>query len=248
MIPLTKTVNINNAIKPKKWYDDDLGALKREKIARYKEWSVNKLSHKWTEYVNVRNDYNRLIKYKKDVYTKNEINKVANNQRAMWNCLNKLITCKNTVTSDEIIFEDGAKTNANEIAEKFNEYFIKSIIEINSEIPTVIRQFDGINDQCETTFKFKPVDTDEIIKSTRKLTKKINKSDLCNSRVWDDSMEYCAFFMSTIINESLSSGYFPKAWKTATVTPIPKIKNTKQASEHRPINSMPNDEKIIENL
>lgn len=49
-----------------------------------------------------------------------------------------------------------------------------------------------------------------------------------------------------VINESVASRNVPRDWKVSKVTPIPKIKNTQNASEFRPINSMQTDEKIIE--
>lgn len=78
------------------------------------------------------------------------------------------------------------------------------------------------------------------------MSKKINKSDTCNAQVWNDAMEYIAFFLPSIINESLVNGYVPIEWKISKVTPIQKIKHTKKVSEFRPINSMQTDEKIME--
>lgn len=54
--------------------------------------------------------------------------------------------------------------------------------------------------------------------------------------------------MMNLINESLETGYFPDEWKMTTVHPIPKIGKTIKAEEHRPINTMPIDEKIIETI
>lgn len=78
------------------------------------------------------------------------------------------------------------------------------------------------------------------------MKKKTNKSEICNSEVWYDAMDYIAYFLMTIINESLSNGNVPDEWKISKVTPIPKIKNTQNANEFRPINSMQTDEKILE--
>lgn len=74
----------------------------------------------------------------------------------------------------------------------------------------------------------------------------MNKSELLNSCVWYDSFEYIGFFITQLINESLVSGEIPSLWKVSTVHPIPKIANTKDAKNFRPINTMPVDEKLIE--
>lgn len=57
---------------------------------------------------------------------------------------------------------------------------------------------------------------------------------------------YIGHFFLQIINESLTNGIFSEKWKTSTITPITKNNNTKKANEHRPINSIPNEEKILE--
>lgn len=97
-------------------------------------------------------------------------------------------------------------------------------------------------------FKFKLVDVDQVTAITKSLTKKVNKTDLCNSMVWYDSIEYCGYFITKIINQTMETGEFPEAWKIPTVTPISKVKITKCASEHRGINSMPIDVKIVERV
>lgn len=63
--PLTKQVIINSNLKPKKWFDSELSQMKREKIAKYKEWFDNKCEEKWNIYIATRNKYNKLIKNKK---------------------------------------------------------------------------------------------------------------------------------------------------------------------------------------
>lgn len=152
-------------------------------------------------------------------------------------------------TSDEIVFDTIAYNDPSVICEKFNEYFIESIAEINNSIPGVTQQnVQNIERAAdpEHLFKFKQTNIEEVTEIMHFLTKKVNKSDICNSMVWFDSIEYCGYFLMNIINESLTSGYFPGAWKKATVVPIPKIMNTKRADEHRGINMLPVDEKIIE--
>lgn len=98
------------------------------------------------------------------------------------------------------------------------------------------------------TFKFKEVSIDDVTQASKYLTKKINKSHLCNSNVWYDSMAYIVHFLTRTINDSLMNGIFPNQWKVSTITPIPKITNTNIASNFRPINELPVDEKICECL
>lgn len=108
--------------------------------------------------------------------------KHSNNQRMKWKCLNKILPKKNNKQmSSEIVFENGATSHDYEISNKFNDFFIKSIIHINEQIPNE-------NEICERItpnhfFKFKYVDVDKIQNITKNLTQKINKSQICNSMV-----------------------------------------------------------------
>lgn len=125
---------------------------------------------------------------------------------------------------------------------------VESIKKIDNKIPIVPNVNESLNVLSMTSFTFEQTNVDEIVEITKLLTKIVNKSDPCNSLVWYEAIEYCGYFVTDIVNQSLKSGVFPSEWKTSTVTPIPKIKNRKQASEFRPINTMPNDEKIIEHI
>ncbi|XP_062531624.1 probable RNA-directed DNA polymerase from transposon BS isoform X1 [Bombyx mori] len=51
-----------------------------------------------------------------------------------------------------------------------------------------------------------------------------------------------------ILNESLSSGIFPKAWKEAQITPLPKKPNPTSFSEYRPISILPFLSKVLKRL
>lgn len=163
----------------------------------------------------------------------------------MWKCLNAILPKKKkNVTCGEIIFESGATINEYEIGCNFNDFFVKSIMQINAEIPLEDQTIETI--VPNHTFKFKNVNVDEICKITKQLTRKINKSQICNSMVWNDATEYAGYHLCEIINKSMNEGKFPDCWKMSTITPIPKIKNTNKYDEFRPINTMPNDEKVLE--
>ena len=244
--PMIKNIKVREKEVKLNWFDDELQALKIEKIELYKNWSTNKNDANWSCYVLKRNEYNKMIKQKKNDAIKNEFVKAGKDQKKMWKSLNKLLPSKKAKISDEIIFDDFSSTDNSEISERFNSFFIDSIRDINLQIPNAdVLEF---HDRTENIFKFKEVSIDEVIEASKYLTKKVNKSQVCNSSVWFDSMEYIGYFITKTINESLNTGNFPTQWKISTVTPIPKISNTNVAANFRPINELPVDEKICECL
>lgn len=109
----------------------------------------------------------------------------------------------------------------------FNDFFVSSIIELNRSIPITPMNNIDRDTNNNTTLKFEQINIDTIDKAMKHVKRKVNKSDLLNSNVWCDAMDYCGYFFMRIINETIQTGYFPKAWKLSTVTPIPKVTNTK---------------------
>lgn len=75
---------------------------------------------------------------------------------------------------------------------------------------------------------------------------KKNKNDLIISMVLKDSFSMIGYFFVNVINESLMNAKIPDMWKITTIVPIPKIKNTNECSEYRPINVLPVHAKLLE--
>lgn len=248
-VPFTKMIRINDKIKPKKWYDSELREMKMKKIELSKKSRQTKLESDNVAYKNIRNEFTRILNQKKSDHNKQLIIRASNDQKSMWKCLNNLTKIKKKKTCDTINFNGTLCSNDRLICEKFNSYFIESIVEIDKTIPNEsdVRQIDT-NFVYPKTFKFELVNVDTINEISNKLTKKVDKSQILNSNVWHDALQYTGYFLTMIINESLLTGEVPDIWKVATVHPIPKVKNTNKASEFRPINTMPVDEKIIESV
>lgn len=48
-----------------------------------------------------------------------------------------------------------------------------------------------------------------ILRVTKTRTEKVDRGNMCKSIVWNDSMEYLANHMKSIINDALTSRNFP---------------------------------------
>lgn len=203
-------------------------------------------------YKQKRNEHSKMIKQKKCEFNRNQIKLAANDQKRMWNCLRNMVTKKNNnQVNSEIIFENSAVIGDDKICGKFNAFFVNSIVEINSQIPKIKLTTPKLNSAQATTrnnFKFAEIDMKTVCDIAKKLSKKTNKTEYLNASVWYDSTEYVGYHLTKLINQSLKEGCIPECWKVSTIIPIPKIKNTKNAQEFRPINTMPTDEKIIETI
>lgn len=226
--------------------------MKIQKIEKYKIWAADKKNiNAHEEYKAKRNEFCKISKQKKCMYNRNLILNAANDLKKMWNCLRNLVTKRNnTQVNREVIFDGVSVSRDQLICDNFNSYFISSIIEINEQIPPSINKynliFQTINNNSK--FKFKEINVQDICEVAKKLSKKSNKSEYFNSMVLFDSTEYIGFHLKQLINQSLREGKLPENWKISTVIPIPKVKNIKKSNEFRPINTMPPDAKMIENI
>lgn len=127
-----------------------------------------------------------------------------------------------------------------------SRFFIDSINDINMQIPQA--EPAQLNERNGNNSRFVEVTINQVTAAAKYLTKKVNKSQMCNSMVWFNSMDFTSYFLTETITYSLEQGMFPSQWKTSTITPIPKITGTNISSNFRPINVLPVDEKICENL
>lgn len=246
LIEAVRNLTSEKTIKVKtknKWYDRELTEMNKYKF-RLSELAKTDRNYSM-EYSEAEKTYKKLIKRKKSEYIESQINESRFDQKLMWKNLKKIVKIEEKMeTYDEVKFENIACSDNNEIRNKFNDYFINSIIEIQRDIEDV-----GARDEqiiAITSFKFREVslrETTEIILSFRN---EIGGKKLLTYGVLKDAVDIIAYFYMEIINESLRTGYFPKVWKLSTVVPIPKISGTKNAEEFRPINTLPVDEKIIE--
>jgi hypothetical protein len=147
--------------------------------------------------------------------------------------------------NNEVIFDGVCSDNEDQIADKFNMYFIDSINQIHNSIesvPYITNIINPTNDNFK--FKFRIINMQELIE----YVKKNGQINNVNIKVIRDAFEYVGECFLEIINESLLISQFPKTWKTATVIPIPKVQNTMKCDEFRPINMLPAYEKILGNV
>lgn len=133
-----------------------------------------------------------------------------------------------------------------EIASEFNKYFINSIVEINESIPFVAFEDDAVLNQ-NLSFQFHGVSITDIKCCLRELKNNTDEYFL-NPKVLLDAIFVIGQQLVSTINDSFSEGVFPDALKKSTIIPIQKIVGSVDISDHRPINTLPCIERLIESL
>ncbi|CAH2299605.1 Hypothetical predicted protein [Pelobates cultripes] len=198
--------------------------------------------------------------FAKAQYFYENLNKNISNPRNFWKVLNKLQTPP--IHSQPSTVKVGNQTLQLplDVANAFNNYFVgcsTALIArlINDTHPettnvdqvTLNLQRPNIDKFIFSLF-FRPVPIISVIKKHLNNLKIKNQSgpDQIPAMLLKLSAPAIAKPVSTLINESLVSGYIPKLWKTARVVPIHKSGDTTLVSNYRPISLLPLLSKILE--
>lgn len=204
----------------------------------------------WNEYKLVRNNVVNMIRLEKDNYFKQMIDNNKNNSRIMWKNLKMLLPEKNHPVPSEVNFNGQIISDDLCIANSFNKYFISSICDIVSTIhkfplngvPVVL---SFVNNEFSVFQKVTMSEMKKVIKDLKTVSG--GKSGI-NKKVLSDVCDLCGNRLLDILNVSLSSGVFPEYWKKSVVVPVPKVPNTKESHQFRPINTVEIYEKVLELL
>lgn len=244
-----KTIFKKEEIKDKGWFNNNIKENIKERQKLFQIAMINKTDANWLMYTQQRNKTTAEIRIAKKNYYEQEIDKNQRDSKKMWKTL-KNVLCKtnNDVLPQEIIFNDKIIDNDNGIANAFNEYFVKSVNDIIRDINS--REIDlDMTKETEHKFeKFKLISINTLNKLVNELPKKKGTSEGISSDILKLVVEVAPMKMCKIINDSLQHGYVPSGWKHSEITPIQKVKNTNKSEDLRPINQLPQYEKVIEKI
>lgn len=226
------------------WFNDELKGLKREKNNLNQKAILTKKHDDFKKYIEIRNQYKKKTVEIRNKFVQNCVTKSSGNIKSMWKCLKTIINYKERPQVKVVKFNNVLYTDEQEIANHFNDYFINSVADIYNSIPTVPLQ-NSTQHMVNTQFEFKLINLDYLQTIVSKLKNKSSK-DLITTKVLKDSFDLIGYFLVMIINESFKNSIVPLAWKCSSITPIPKVKNTCNCNEFRPINVLPIHEKLLE--
>lgn len=248
-----KTINCKSNHLP--WYDQEVINLARSRNEAYRSFvgcrddNYNR-SLKWERYKYFRNEVVNLLKYKRNQYYENKIDLNLNDPKKMWKTLKNLIQPPKPELPLRIMFKRLGNNiyieNDKDKAENFNSYFTDSILEIKESIAQSDMWSDDTLPLVESTMsQFNLLNMKSLKSIINKLDNKCN-SEIVNNKVLKNIFQVIGHVILNLVNTSLKTGRIPLELKTSTITPIPKIINTYEAENFRPINTLPALEKVIE--
>ena len=220
----------------KSLFDKDVKKNKmRQNFAfkRYNRYCTPSNKNKNTK---MRNLVCKLLRSKKREYFFDRLTRFLNSSKSFLNGLNRL-NGRQKKNSNFITTEIESKWNTEDFAVStlFNEKFVSESETIAASIPTVPFNTEGLAKNVKSLFLY-PTDSLEVSKTVRNLenhravglyglTAKILKA---SHYVICDRLTY-------LVNESLSSGVFPKISKTAKMVPNFECGKKSNCENYRPI-------------
>ncbi|XP_044577711.1 uncharacterized protein LOC123260594 [Cotesia glomerata] len=96
--------------------------------------------------------------------------------------------------------------------------------------------------------ELKEVEESEIDEIIKKLDKNKGKGSMISNDIIDKIWKVDKVVIREIVNCCLKSSKIPDNWKNSLIHPIPKVKGTNNAEDFRPINTLPELEKIVEQV
>lgn len=238
------------AKKYNEWFNDTIKETIRNRDLAYKQFKINKNGENWRTYTSNRNEVVKVLRKEKQNYYENKIDNLKHNPKLMWRTLKNIIKPKANHNISSLII-GGVEKNEH-LEEELNIYFISSVdlivdgLKNNSYHPNRNALFE--NRALQPGIYFREFNIINLTKLRKIVFKQQNKfsDDEIDFKLIKNTFDIIGYPLLHIINTSLNSGKFPEILKTSLITPVAKVPGTRLAEEHRPINTLPALEKILE--
>lgn len=232
----------------KKWFDEELSEMRIKKEMLYATAVHQPTDRNWSNYKNWRNSYQTAIRSKRQSYNEKKLDKASGNSKETWKILKTLLNGKRCSEIGTVNINGVDIQDANEIADKINEFYVNSVVDINRGIEESNMEENGEVQDAQTLpcFELEKVNVKYLEKCLMEMNNK-KDVDLISPKILLDAWPIIAETVCSIVNHSLDET-LPDVWKVATIAPVPKVSQPKKAEEYRPVNMLPTFEKLIETV
>jgi len=194
----------------------------------------------WHNFAQLRNRLKNLIKQKHRDYLTSIFNNVTNNPKRFWTFIKSKSKSRGLPT---FLYNNTGNKEETYLgmANLFNIFFQSTFTPISTApLPTINKQTDQNLDKIT-------LQENEVIKELIKLNpQKAQGPDQLPTQVLKECARELTPSITTLFNDSLTTGTIPNSWKQANVVPIHKKGTKHQPSNYRPISLLPVISKILE--
>lgn len=228
-VPL-KTLRIKLS-KPE-WFASNIVEAIRLRNKAYSRWTRYRSDSTWNEYALLRNKVTTLKRNSKRVFASKKLDPKLP-PRLFWKNLNKLGIGKST-ESIAIPF------TSNEL----NRYYCSQIdtsssTHDHSYSNSVVNSIEFSDTENSPLLGFQHINSLQLYKAIYAIKSDAVGPDGVSIKFIKLIFPLIAPYLLFIFNNIITKSYFPVCWKSAKITPIPKVKNPTLMSELRPISLLP---------
>ena len=185
--------------------------------------------HRWAKngritlqcYKNYCKSFRYLLKIAEQEYNSSRLESLGSDMRKNWKLLNGLLNRKKQDLSDKMKIGDSITNDSGDIAEAFNDFFIRQPINIHSKIRDSNMDFTNTITDSQNSIFFQPVQSQEIFSEISKI-KKLGKLSDISSKFLKLSISHVVPILCDFYNRCIEYGKFPEIFKIASITPILK--------------------------
>ena len=201
------------------WLSDEIRSAKRRRRIAERNWRSTKSESDWRAFKLLRNKVVFLMnKSRREFYT-DFVSNISGDQRKLFAATKQLFN----QTADTPFPPHGDKLA---LANDMGSFFIKKISYLRVSLDATENLCSTVNrhsSHCSSSFTaFRRVDMDSLRKRVLRAPTKSCLLDPVPTNILKDCLDELLPILSTTINLSLESGFFPDTWKESIVTPLLK--------------------------
>lgn len=222
----TKTVRRRPRTDP--WFDDDCRKAKRAARRLERRYKRHRSEFSHSVWLQALRRAHNVADEKRADFWKRKISEQTNVRQA-WKVIDSVLCREKTKVNDESL-----------TAVDFATFFERKISGIRASTDGAAAPTFSDNISTARLLSFEPIDISDTVKLIREAPMKQCAVDPIPTWLLKDCIDLLAPFITKIINNSLSTGYVPAAFKKAYITPLLKKPGLDEgeASNFRPVSNL----------
>ncbi|KMQ85478.1 rna-directed dna polymerase from mobile element jockey-like protein, partial [Lasius niger] len=242
-----KAIVLKEKWKGKQWFSGNVYCLAKQRDTAYRVARISKNVNDWELFRQLRNKVVDECRKAKREYLEEKLDKNRKDPKQMWRSLKEIMKGSSYNNEyKEIRYGDDIISNVEEMANKFNCYFVNSVKQLRIDSSEDGPKNNIIRHENNTFEVFKEIGIQWLYRVVSRLANKAGTEEGITVEIMKLVVEAAGEKVCHILNRSLEEGRFPNEWKEATVVPVPKVQGTINIEKFRPINKLPVYEKILE--
>ena len=223
---------------PAPWTDDSqIRSLQQLRNKFRKDAHQTGSQESWELFRDVRNKLKAAIRLARETFTRQALS--SNKPKEVWRIIHRILK-----PNQQPLRQDPDKLNS------FFACTAERTLPVSSDLPFYLEELiESLPDDSPANFKLREVSHGEVLRVLKLLRSDTSTGPdgipvKCAKMVADS----IACPLTAIINNCIRKYYFPKAWKNATISPIPEVDQPSPRNTFAPFQLSPHYQKSLRNL